>query len=136
MVAIAVTPLVLKNVTLTIGTDGYEKHVDAVTFTPSASSVTWTGLANNTFTDVSTATWVLTLNYAQDWTTVNSLSAYLFANEGLTKAVVFKPTNGSGPSFTADVVVTPGAIGGAVNAYSTASVTLGVNGKPVLVPAV
>jgi len=136
MVAIAVTPLVLKNVTLTIGTDGYEKHVDAVTFTPSASSITWTGLGANTHTDMSTATWVLTLNYAQDWDTVNSLSAYLFASEGLTKSVSFRPRSGVGPSFTAEVVITPGAIGGAVNAYATASVTLGVNGKPVIVPAV
>ena len=48
--------------------------------------------------------------------------------------MVFTPKNG-GPSFSADVVITPGAIGGAVNAFATTSVTLGCNGKPVLVPA-
>lgn len=134
MAQIAVAPLVLKDVILEIGTDDYRKHVDQVTFTPSASSVTWTGLGANTHTDVSTATWVLTLNYVQDWDTANSLSRYLFDNEGETVEVSFSPKSGSGPAFTANVVITPGAIGGSVNAYATTSVTLGSD-KPVLVPA-
>lgn len=134
MATIAVKPLIMKDVILEIGTDDYKSHVDSVTFTPSASSVTWTGLGSNTHTDVSTATWVLALNYVQDWETTNSLSAYLFNNEGQSKDVTFHPASGSGPSFTAEIVITPGAIGGAVNAYATTSVTLGVNGKPIMVP--
>ena len=126
-------PLVLKDVTLTIETDDYKKAVSSVTFTPSASTITWTGLGGNTYSDTSTATWTCGLEFAQDWDTEDSLSAYLYTNEGTTKAVTFVPKAG-GPSFTADVVITPGAIGGAVNAYATASVTLGVNGKPELVP--
>lgn len=137
---VAVSPLILKNVSLVFGPTAsgseFAKHVDEVTFTPSASSVVWTGLGGNTHTDVSTATWTCTLKYAQDWTTTGSLSAYLFANEGASVDVAFKPQNASGPSFTAKVVITPGAIGGSVNAFATASVTLGVTGKPVLVPGV
>lgn len=136
MSIIAVNPLILKDVTLEIGTDDYKKHVSKVSFTPSASSVTWKGLGGNTHTDVTNATWTCELSYVQDWETTDSLSAYLYANEGSTVAVNFKPRTGSGPSFTANIVITPGAIGGAVDAYTDTSVTLGCDGKPVLVPAV
>jgi len=135
MVAIAVAPLVLKDVTLTLGTDSYEKHVSEVRFTPSASTISWTGLGGNTVTDVATATWTAALGYVQDWETVDSLSQYLLANEGESVEATFKPKSGSGPSFTATLTITPGAIGGAVNAYATTSVTLGST-KPVLVPGI
>ena len=135
MPAIAVAPLILKDVTLTLGTDSYEKHVSEVRFTPSASTISWTGLGGNTVTDVATATWVAVLGYVQDWETVDSLSAYLLANEGESVEASFKPKSGSGPSFTATLAITPGAIGGAVNAYATTQVTLGST-KPVLVPGI
>jgi len=135
MAQIAVAPLVLKDVTLTLGTDTYEKHVSEVRFTPSASTISWTGLGGNTVTDVATATWTATLGYVQDWETVDSLSQYLLANEGESVEATFKPKSGSGPSFTATLTITPGAIGGAVNAYATTSVTLGST-KPVLVPGI
>ena len=135
MASITVQPFTLKDVALSLGSDDYAAHVDQVTFTPASSTTTWTGLKSNTFTDVSTATWTVTLNYAQDWTTEDSLSLYLFENEGETVTATFKPRAGVGPSFTADLVITPGAIGGTVNQVATASVTLGVDGKPVLIPA-
>lgn len=128
--------LVLKNVVLTLGSgtpDDFAKYVSSVTFTPSASTITWTGLGGNTYTDVATATWTCDLAYLQDWTSTNSLSQYLFNHEGDTVPATFEPKNG-GPSFTASIVITPGAIGGDVNAYATATVSLGVVGKPVLVP--
>src|SRR4051812_28180124 len=108
MATIAVTPLVLKNVIMTIGTDNFEKALDQVVFTPSASSIPWTGLSLNPFTDVSTATWVATLEYVQDWDTTTSLSRYLHNTEGSTVPVSFSPRNGSGPSFTTSLVITPG----------------------------
>jgi hypothetical protein len=40
-----------------------------------------------------------------------------------------------GPAFAAFVVIQPGAIGGAVGAATTATVTLGVSGAPALLPA-
>lgn len=130
-------PLVLKDVILTIGTDNFEKHVSAVTFTPSSSQVTWQGLSPDaTFSDVTTATWTCSLEIVQDWSTSNSLCRYLFENEGDHVAATFKPVSGSGPSFTATLIITPGAIGGTVNAVATQSVTLGCEGRPTLVPAV
>lgn len=136
MAQIAVNPLVLKDVVLSLGADSYEKHVSGVTFTPSAATITWQGLTPTAkFTDVAAADWTCQLDYVQDWDTPDSLSQYLFENEGAEIAATFKPRSGSGPSFTANLVITPGAIGGVVNAYATTSVTLGSD-KPVLVPAV
>ena len=80
-----IDPLVLKDVVLQFGDaetgKDFRKHVDQVTFTPSSSQMTWTGLGANTHSDVTTATWTVALNYAQDWDTADSLSRYLFENE-------------------------------------------------------
>lgn len=132
MAVINVQPLVLKNVDLLIGADDYKKHVDGVTFTPTSGTTTWTGLGLNTHTDANTATWTCDLSYVQDWETANSLSAYLYANEGNTVEIEFAPKSG-GPSFVANVVITPGAIGGQVNTFGTTTVTLGCDGRPELV---
>lgn len=137
-----VDPLVLKDVLLQLGDPtgedpafDFRKHVDQVTLTPSSSQVQWTGLGKNTHTDVTTATWVAALNYVQDWKTPDSLSRFLYENEGAEVPVVFQPKAGDGPSFRGVLVITPGAIGGAVNAFATTSVTLGLKGRPELVAA-
>jgi hypothetical protein len=135
MTTVALTPLVLKDAIMTIGVDSYQKAINQVTFTPSASTIEFAGLGLNSVTDTSTATWTCGMSYMQDWDTTTSLSRYLFENEGETVAAVFSPRNGSGPSFTTDLVITPGAIGGDVNAFALTSVTLGCSGKPVLVEA-
>lgn len=143
----AVAPLTLKDVDLIFGelvdgvadyTDGvnYKKHVDQVEFVPSSQTQSWTGLGGNTFTDVSTATWVCTLRYAQDWDTEGSLSEYLFDHEGEHVPVKFKPRTGSGSTFEAVVVITPGSVGGQVNTIATpTSATLGCESKPTRTPA-
>jgi len=129
-------PLVLKDVLLTLGDDDYQSHVSGVTFTPTASTVTWQGLSPEaSMTDVTQATWVCALELVQDWDQADSLCRYLYENEGEHVAATFQPKNGAGPSFAATVIVTPGAIGGAVNAVAVQSVTLGCEGKPQLLPA-
>lgn len=135
MVVLTARPTVLKDVLLEIGTDDFRAFAESVTFTPSASTITWTGLGGNTHTDASVATWTLDLTYSQDWDSTNSLSRFLYENEGETVSVTFAPKSGSGPSFIGDVVITPGAIGGAVGVFLTTSVTLGMSGRPELVPA-
>lgn len=134
MAAIEVTPITLKNVLLKLGASAeYQKHVSSVEFVPSSSSVVWKGLANNTHTSVSTASWVCNLSFAQDWETEDSLSLFLFENEGETVAAIFEPVAG-GAGFTANLVITPGSIGGAVDSTAVATVTLGSD-KPVYVAA-
>lgn len=132
MAAIAVNPFQLTDATLTIGTDNYEAHVSKVEFVPSAPSATFKGLtptAQHTFTGA--PTWVCNLTFAQDWSTVNALSRYLFEHAGEEKVVTFAPVKG-GKTITATVVLQPGAMGGDVDAVPTATVALGVKGKPTL----
>ncbi|CAO1650545.1 Phage tail protein [Salinibacterium sp. NYA9b] len=137
MAEIAVVPIVMKDVVLEIEDDDFAAAVSSAMLTPSSSSVVFKGLkADAVFTDVTAATWTLALTFAQDWATAGSLSLYLFNNEGAVVDAVLKPQSGIGPSFAVEIVITPGAIGGAVDTTATATVTLGVQGKPTLVPAV
>lgn len=134
MATISVAPFVLKDVLLGIEADNYEAHVSAVTFTPANSAQEWRGLTPTAvFTDPGSETWTATLEIAQDWETPDSLARYLFQNAGSTRAVTFKPRSGSGPTFEAQVTLVSPAIGGTGNAYATASVACGVQGRPTLV---
>ena len=130
MAIINIQPLFMKDVVFSVGTDSYEKHVSSVMFTPATTSVSWKGLEPSaTYTNVGTATWNVDISFAQDWETANSLSAYLFDNQGETKTVVFEPVNG-GQGFTADIIIVAGAIGGAVDSYAETTVSLPVQGQP------
>ncbi len=131
MAQIAVSPFVLKDSTLMIALDNYEAHVSSVEFVPAASTVSWKGLTpSSVYTDVGSATWSCNLSFAQDWTTPNSLSRYLFENEGTAVECEFFPASG-GAGFAATLVLTPGSIGGSVDSVAIATVSLGVQGRPV-----
>lgn len=136
MVQIAVKPIVLKDVLLQIGDNNYETACSSVVFTPNNTQLTWQGLTPaSSFTDVSSSTWTVAITFAQDWDTPQSLSEYLFDNEGITVPAYFRPKNGSGSSFSSSIVLTPGAIGGVVNTFNESTVTLGAKGKPTRIPA-
>jgi len=136
MAQIAVAPIYLKDCVLTVGgTDSFEKHVSNVTFTPSVSTATWKGLnPDAVFTNVGSSTWTVDLSFAQDWETTNSLSQYLFNNEGDEVTLTFEPISGSS-SWTAQVILVPGAVGGAIDSFAEASVSLPVQGRPVFTAA-
>lgn len=136
MAQIAVQPIYLKDVVLSVAGSDFEKHVSSVVFTPSVSSATWKGLEPTAvFTNVGASTWTVDLAYAQDWDTTGSLSAYLFANEGAEVTLNFEPVAG-GSSWSADVIITPGQVGGAVDSFAEANVSLPVQGRPTYTPAV
>jgi hypothetical protein len=132
MAQINVQPLYLKDVILTVDGDTYEKHVSGVTITPSVATATFKGLEPTaTFSQASTATWTVDLSYVQDWETADSLSAYLFNNAGTEVTMSFQPESGAGGGvFSATVIIVPGAVGGAVDAYATSTVSLPVQGQP------
>jgi len=130
MAVIAVTPIVLTDVTLKIAASNYEAHVSSVELTPSPSTTTWKGLTPaSVFTFAGASTWVAALTFAQDWATTNSLSAYLFDNEGQSVVMDFYPKSG-GQGFRATVSIVSGSIGGAVDSVAVATVSLPVSGKP------
>lgn len=130
MPTIEVAPIVLTDVLLTIGTDSYEKHVSQVEFVPSASQVNWKGMSPDAvFSFPTQATWQANISYAQDWVTANSLSRYLYDHEGEIKDAHFEPKAG-GPGWDAQLLITPGAIGGTVDSVAVGTVSLGVQGRP------
>lgn len=134
MPAIAVKPYLFTNALFTVGADNYEAHVSTVRFTPSATTATFQGATPAaSFSFAGAATWVCNLTYAQDWATPNSLSRYLHEHAGETVEVTFEPVKG-GSAITATLSITPGEIGGDVNAVGTAQVALGVVGAPELEP--
>lgn len=123
-------PFILGAATLTLGGDAYEGQVSGAVFTPSASVTTWTAITSATHSFTSPATWVLDLSYAQDWNFADALSRYLHENEGDVVAAVFEPVDG-GPAVSANVTITPGAIGGDSTAVATGTIQLGST-KPVV----
>jgi hypothetical protein len=137
MAEITVQPIMMGNAKLTLGTDDYEAHVSSAMFTPGNNTpVVFKGLSQESVhTFAQKATWTLDLEYAQDHETANSLALYLLENEGETVTALFEPVDG-GAGYSADVIITPGAIGGAVDTVATGSVSLGVSGRPVRIPAV
>lgn len=135
MADVALAPILLTDVLLTLGTNDYEGSVSSVEFVPSSNIVTWKGMTPSaSYSFPTTATWQCNLSYAQDWETTNSLSRYLFDHEGETVTATFEPKNG-GAGFTATLIIVPGSIGGAVDAVAVAQVSLGVQGKPTYVGA-
>lgn len=135
MAQIGVQPFTLTDVVLKVAADNYEKHVSQVEFQPQGGVTSWKGLTpDSAFSFAQTPTWQLVLALAQDWTTTNSLSRYLFDNQGKTVAATFTPVSG-GPTITANIILTAPNIGGAVDAVAVATVTLGVVGKPTIAAA-
>lgn len=134
MATVNVQPIILNNVSFKVAADNYEAAVTRVEFIPTSSIVNWKGMTPTAvFSFGTSATYVCNIDYAQDWSTTNSLSSYLFDNEGTTKVVEFKPVKpatGTAPTWTATVIIQPGSIGGAVDTVAVSTVSLGVVGKP------
>ena len=137
----AVKPFIMGSAIVQLGTDDFAAAVSSATLTPTGGTTTFKGLKRDAvFTFPQAVTWALQLEYAQDWSEDASLSRYLFDNIGQTVPAVINPDEqiDGTTSWACDVVITAGAVGGAVDAVATASVELGVVGQPVptLVPVV
>lgn len=137
MTAIAVAPFVFKDALLQIAADNYEKHLSQAELRPDTKTetLTWTAITPAVkFSEAGTptTTWKLVLSYAQDWETPNSLSEYLRANAGQVKSITLQPRAGAGQkTYTVDVTIAPGPIGGTANNVAVGTVTLECDGEPV-----
>lgn len=141
MAVIDVKPIRLSNAKLNIksgATDvgDFEKHVSNVLLSPTTGAVNWTGLGGNTHQFPTATVWVLTLDYAQDWSATTSLSRYLLENAGKTVTITLTPAGGvisaSNPGFVVTATLVPGPIGGAVDTVSVGQVSLPVDGAPTV----
>lgn len=139
MAQIVVKPFILRDCILAIK-DGatavgeYEQHVSRVQFDPNTPISVWKGLTPAAvFQDVAATEWTVTLDYAQDFETANSLAQYLMANPGKQVTAEFTPKKGTGAKkVTAAITLVPGGIGGGVGEFATSSVTLPVSGQPAI----
>lgn len=134
----AFQPLFMKDVLFSAGTGtplDYAAELSSVLFEPESDQVQWKGLKPaSVFTESTPPTWAATLKYAQDWDDAASFARWLWTNRGTTQAVTFKPKAGGGPSFTANLSIVSGPIGGDVDTFAESEVTLGSD-EPVLVAA-
>lgn len=134
-----VTPFLMRNAIVEIGTDDFAKAVSEATLTPTGGTVDYKGLKPDAvFSFAQSATWALTLAYAQDWSQADSLSRFLFDHQGENLPFTLNANDATvgSTSWAGTVSITAGAVGGAVDAVAVATVTLGLVGAPVptLVP--
>lgn len=116
------------------GTD-YGAEVSGFQLVPTYATATWKGLKpGSVFTKSGRATWVLTINFGQDHEAATSLSTFLFENEGEQFPFSVEPI-GDGTAFSGDLIAQAGPIGGDVDQFGNASVSLPVLGKPTRTPA-
>lgn len=133
MAEIAVQPIVLQDMVVKIGADDFAAAVSSAVITPAGSIVTWKGLKPDSVHSFPVSpTFTLDLEYAQDWAGTTSLSRYLWDHQGeVIEDVVLEPESGAGTRWTFDLIVATGAVGGAVDTVGTATVSLGISGRPV-----
>lgn len=134
MTALTVQPIYLNDVTLSVADTEYEASVTKVQLDPTTPLVRWRGMSpGSSHAFHGEPEWVAGLTYAQDWTTPGSLSAYLLEHVGEVVPCTFEPKKG-GVAVRVDLLIAPGAIGGDLDTVAQASVSLAVQGQPVLVP--
>jgi hypothetical protein len=134
MAIIDVKPFIMRNAIVSFGTDDFAKAVSSATLTPAGGTTPFKGLKPEAvFTFPQAVTWTLDLEFAQDWSEEDSLSRYLFENQGETIAAVLNPDDAVAgtTSWAITVAIAPGSVGGAVDSVATSTVSLGVVGAPV-----
>jgi hypothetical protein len=116
----------MKDCTFEIEGTDYAGELSSVKFTASSSQVDFKGLKKGSkYSESTDPTYVCAVGYAQDWDNSTSWSNALIDLSGTVAPVTFKPKAEGATSFTANISIIPGDIGGEVDNYATSSVTLG-----------
>lgn len=111
----------------------FRDAVQSFLFTPSSSiTTTFGGSRNSRWTASSPATWTLAVKFLQDLENADSLQNYLLEHEGEWVTVRFVPSGGVAAEGLVQLLAPP--IGGDVGAWLDATQTMGVKGKPTLIP--
>ena len=124
-------PYVLKDAVLTIAEDDFTAAIAQAVFVPQVQWLWSTRLGSVTASPVFAGIrWTVTLSYLQDLTD-GSLTLYLLEHVAETREVVFTPVAG-GKSVRADVMLSPGQLGGVPNQLATATATMPLFDEPEL----
>lgn len=131
MAKITAKPVLFRN-PVSIGADEYTAHLNRAEFVPTQPTASFTDLDGKTTNFGGVSAWVLELAGAQDWETLNSLTQYLLANEGIeVEATVELPGGGTA---TGTVIVAATNIGGTINTPMTFAKQLQAQGAPEFTP--
>lgn len=147
--AVATSPFVLKDVTLTLlSNDGITPQemrcqLNEARLVPSAASgggeqyITFCDTHSNA--SAGDATWVLRLAGFQSYADINDLARLLFEKEGQELDYILSPYGGTPtdttPAFEGKITAIPVDIGGTANAYATFTTDQPCTGKPLMVTA-
>lgn len=132
MTVIAPAPIFMNDATLSVATDDYAAACSSIKVVPVNTIVTFKGLKRTSVKKFAgNSEWTLEITLAQDLATATSLQNYLLTNQGQTKEFVFEPISG-GKKVTVSAMIVPGEIGGDVETVATQTVSLGVDGAPVI----
>lgn len=104
----------------------YKAQVTDVNCAPTSTVVTWAGGDPNvTFSDLGPETWALSVTFGQDWNDAQSLARFLHAHHGEEATVTYSPNAASdAPDMTTTVTLVRSLIGGPVNAFNEATVSM------------
>lgn len=136
----AFEPIVLKNADLLLGAEatGTDFGIQLTSITLTADVATErikTVKKEGRFSSVDDPEWSLDLGYLYGHDTdgvTQALADYLLANNGTQVPFTFRPISGGSPVYSGTCTLVAGSIGGDQGAFSTQSVSLPVEGQPVL----
>ncbi|MFP7760909.1 hypothetical protein [Marisediminicola sp. LYQ85] len=134
MALITGSPFRFTDGTIRIGTDNYEALVSAAELVPTTTSSTFKAINGDSHTKSGKASYTLNLSFAQDWENDDSLSNYLFENEGTVVEAELRPASG-GKGFAVEVELAAPNIGGTADTDAVSTVAMGCQGKPTILPA-
>ena len=137
-------PIMMKEVDLILGDPStgpnFKCQARSVTLKPSASIQKMKTLCpTGRYADVDDPEWDLEIGYAYGYddgqaTVAQLLADFLLANHGTKIDFLFRPKTGQN-GYTGEVTIVAGPIGGSQGAWMEGTVTLPVDGQPVLVNA-
>lgn len=135
MTVVGLVPISLKDAVLTVDGDDFTASVSEVSFVPEVD-YEWLpiGFGGVQAPVPSGTRWVVMVSYAQDFTTAEAFTRYLYANAGTMQSLTFTPKDGLSAAVSGDALIVPGKLGGtATDGALTAQVVLPLHGAPVLV---
>ncbi|NYE20513.1 hypothetical protein [Microbacterium immunditiarum] len=127
MPEIAANPHLFK-ATFTLGEDSFTAHLSKAEYVPTQPTGQYVDLSGKAVNFGGESSWILDLAGCQDWSTANSLSAYLDAHEG--EEVEATITEPSGATHVGTVVCAAVNKGGTANSPALWAKQLQANGKP------
>jgi hypothetical protein len=133
MANIAAEPFLVNNLTFSVGTDEYTGHLSQSEFQPTQPTASFTDIGGGTKSFGGKSWWALALAGAQDWSTVNSLSLFLNANDGAEADVTLAVPGGTWAGTVVCAAVNVGGTAGQVAAWSK---TLQCKTKPIFTASV